>query len=152
MINKVLGQEIADLEARKQFLLDNADSVVEMDYHKQFDSDELAKKKTELSEACIRINDIEEDIKDYREKANVELKPLKKLASNFSLTSSQRGVWSKRSAIASLSERKRWSASTMAKVSSFLHVQLHAKSLNSKQSSSYREMFLNYQPIKNFKL
>ena len=77
MINKVLGQEIADLEARKQFLLDNADSVVEMDYHKQFDSDELAKKKTELSEACIRINDIEEDIKDYREKANVELKPLK---------------------------------------------------------------------------
>ena len=77
MINKVLGQEFADPEARKHFLLDNADSVVEMDYHKPFNSDELARKKTELSEACIRINDIEEDIKDYREKANVELKPLK---------------------------------------------------------------------------
>ena len=77
MINKVLGQDIQDLEARKQFLLDNADSVVEMDYHKQFESCELAQKKTELSETCIRINDLEEDIKDYREKVNQELKPLK---------------------------------------------------------------------------
>jgi len=77
MIQKVLGQDIADLEARKNFLIDNADSVVEMDYHKAFDSDELARKKTELSETCIRINDIEEDIKDYRANMNLELKPLK---------------------------------------------------------------------------
>ena len=77
MINKFLGQEIKDLEERKQFLLDNADSVVEMDYHKAFDSDELARKKTELSETCIRINDLEEDIKDYRDNINLELKPLK---------------------------------------------------------------------------
>ena len=77
MIKKELGQDIADLEARKNFLIDNADSVVEMDYHKAFDSDELARKKTELSETCIRINDIEEDIKDYRAERNLELKPLK---------------------------------------------------------------------------
>lgn len=77
MINKVLGQEIADLEERKQYLLDNADSVVEMDYHKPFDAEELAQKKTELSDTCIRINDLEEDIKAYREQVNEELKPLK---------------------------------------------------------------------------
>lgn len=77
MINKVLGQDIADLEERQQYLLDNADSVVEMYYHKAFDSDELARKKTELSETCIHINDIEEDIKEYRANANLELKPLK---------------------------------------------------------------------------
>ena len=59
MINKVLGQEITNPEERRQFLLDNADSVVEMDYHKPFDAEELAQKKTELSEACIRINDLE---------------------------------------------------------------------------------------------
>ena len=64
MINKVLGQEIADLEERRQYLLDNADSVVEMDYHKPFD-------------ACIRINDLEEDIKQYRDGVNEELKPIK---------------------------------------------------------------------------
>jgi len=77
MISKVLGQDIADLKERQQYLLDNADSVVEMDYHKAFDSDELARKKTELSETCIHINDIEEDIKEYRANANLELKPLK---------------------------------------------------------------------------
>lgn len=77
MINKVLGQEIDDLEQRKNFLCDNADEVVEMDYHKRFESEELARKKTELSETCIRINDLEEDIKDYRANINLELKPLK---------------------------------------------------------------------------
>ena len=77
MIQKVLGQEYEDLEARRQFLLDNADSVVEMDYHKQFDADELAKKKTELSDVCIRISDIEDDVKEYRAKAKDELRPLK---------------------------------------------------------------------------
>lgn len=77
MINKVLGQDIADLKARKDFLIDNADSVVEMDYHKRFEADELARKKTELSDTCIRINDLEEDIKNYRDKVNLDLKPLK---------------------------------------------------------------------------
>lgn len=77
MIHKVLGQDIEDLEKRRQFLLDNADKVVEMDYNKSFDSDELAQKKTELSDTCIRINDLEEDIKDYRERVNLELKPLR---------------------------------------------------------------------------
>ena len=77
MINKVLGQDIADLEERRKFLLDNADKVEEMSYHKRFESDQLAKKKTELSEVCIRINDLEEDIKDYRTKVGLELKPLK---------------------------------------------------------------------------
>ena len=77
MISKVLGQEIADLEERENFLIDNADSVVEMDYHKSFESEELARKKTELSEVCIQINDLEEEIKQYRENVNLELKPLK---------------------------------------------------------------------------
>lgn len=77
MINKVLGQDITDLQQRKNFLLDNADEVVEMDYHKPFDSDELSRKKTELSEVCIQIDDLEEDIKNYRDKINTSLKPLK---------------------------------------------------------------------------
>ena len=66
-MQKVLGQDIKDLDERKQFLLDNADEVVEMDYSKAFDSDELAKKKTELAEKSIKINDLNEAIKDYKE-------------------------------------------------------------------------------------
>ena len=76
-MQKVLGQDIKDLDERKQFLLDNADEVVEMDYSKSFDADELAKKKTELAEKSIKINDLNEAIKDYKEKVNLELKPLK---------------------------------------------------------------------------
>ena len=74
---KVLGQEIADLEERKQYLLDNSDKVVEMDYHKAFDTDELAVKKTELAEKSIRISDLEEEIKDFKEEIGKTLKPLR---------------------------------------------------------------------------
>ena len=76
-MQKVLGQDIKDLDERKQFLLDNADEVVEMDYSKAFDADELAKKKTELAEKSIKVNDLKEAIKDYKEEVNLELKPLK---------------------------------------------------------------------------
>lgn len=71
------SQEIQDPEERKQFLIDNADKVVEIDYHKSFDSDEMAKMKTEFAEKHIRIATLEEKIKDYKDEINQELKPLK---------------------------------------------------------------------------
>ena len=82
-MQKVLGQDINDLDARKQFLLDNADEVVEMSYSKSFDADELAKKKTELAEKSIKINDLNEAIKDYKEMVGLELKPLKEEVKNL---------------------------------------------------------------------
>lgn len=82
-MQKVLGQNINDLDARKQFLLDNADEVVEMSYSKSFDADELAKKKTELAEKSIKINDLNEAIKDYKEEVGLELKPLKEEVKNL---------------------------------------------------------------------
>lgn len=54
-MQKQLGQDIKDLAKRRQFLLDNADEVVEMSYHKAFDADTLADKKTELAETSIQI-------------------------------------------------------------------------------------------------
>ena len=71
------SQEIQDPEERKQFLIDNADKVVEIDYHKSFDADEMAKMKTEFAEKHIRIATLEEKIKDYKDEINQELKPLK---------------------------------------------------------------------------
>lgn len=76
-MQKVLGQDIKDLEERKQFLIDNADKVVETDYHKSFTADELATMKTEFAEKHIRIATLEEKIKDFKDEVNVELKPLK---------------------------------------------------------------------------
>ena len=82
-MQKVLGQDIKNLDERKQFLIDNADEVVEMDYSKAFDADELAKKKTELAEKSIKINDLNEAIKDYKEEVGLELKPLKEEVKNL---------------------------------------------------------------------
>lgn len=76
-MQQVLGQDIQDLEERKQFLLDNCDKVVEMDYHKPFTADELASMKTDFAEKHIRIATLEDKIKDYKEQVNIELKPLK---------------------------------------------------------------------------
>ncbi len=76
-MQKVLGQEIKDLEERKQFLIDNADKIVETDYHKLFTADEMATMKTDFAEKHIRIAALEEKIKDFRDDVNIELKPLK---------------------------------------------------------------------------
>lgn len=76
-MQKVLGQDIKDLEQRKQFLLDNCDKVVETDYHKAFTADELATMKTDFAEKHIRIATLEEKIKDFKDEINLELKPLK---------------------------------------------------------------------------
>ncbi|MBR1448331.1 MAG: hypothetical protein IJ588_06265 [Prevotella sp.] len=76
-MQKVLGQDIKDPEERKQFLLDNADRVEQIDYHKSFDSDELSQKKTDFANKSIRIAALEEDIKDFKDKVGLELKPLR---------------------------------------------------------------------------
>lgn len=70
-MQKVLGQDIKNLDERKQFLIDNADEVVEMDYSKAFDADELAKKKTTLAEKSIKIHDLQEEIKDFKAEKNL---------------------------------------------------------------------------------
>ena len=70
--------EDADPIQRKQLLIDNADDVVEMSYHKSFDSDQLANRKEDLVNTSIKIAELEKDIADYRAHVNEELKPLKK--------------------------------------------------------------------------
>ena len=79
-MQKVLGQDIKDLEERKNFLIDNADKVEEIDYHKSFESDELAQKKTDFANKSIRIAALEEEIKDFKDKIGEELKPLREEA------------------------------------------------------------------------
>ena len=70
--------EDADPIQRKQLLLDNADEVVEMSYHKAFDEDQMATRKEELVQSSIKIAELEKQIADYRAHVNEELKPLKK--------------------------------------------------------------------------
>ena len=75
-MEKFLGQDIKDLEKRKNFLIDNADEVQEKTYTKTFDAEKMAEKKSTLADVSIKINDIEEDIKSYKEERKLDLKPL----------------------------------------------------------------------------
>lgn len=79
-MQRVLGQDIQDLEERKNFLNDNADAVVEMDYHKSFESEELAQKEREFAQKHVRISILEEKIQNFKDEVNQELKPLKEEA------------------------------------------------------------------------
>jgi hypothetical protein len=78
-MNKVLpgSQEIKDLTEREQFMSDNADKVEMLDYHKPFDSEQLAQKKTDFANKSIRIAALEDEIKDFKDKIGEELKPLR---------------------------------------------------------------------------
>lgn len=76
-MDKTLGQDIKDLDKRKTFLTDNADDVVEKTYTRAFYADQLADRKTQLAETSIKINDLETNLKDYRQEVNLHMKPLK---------------------------------------------------------------------------
>lgn len=71
-----LGKDIPQGEQRKQFLADNADKVEKKEYMRHFTPEELLKKKEELSETCISINDIEEELKEVKAEYSERLKPL----------------------------------------------------------------------------
>ena len=75
-MEKFLGLEYADLDARKSFLKDNCDVVEEVGYMKPFSPEEVTEMKNELAEISIEINDIEEEKKSNAELFKIKLKPL----------------------------------------------------------------------------
>ena len=75
-MKRELGKDIPQGEQRKQFLADNADKVEKKEYMRHFTPEELLRKKEELSETCISINDIEEELKEIKAEYSEKLKPL----------------------------------------------------------------------------
>jgi hypothetical protein len=75
-MKRELGKDIQQGEARKQFLADNADAVEKKEYMRHFTPEELLRKKEGLSETCISINDIEEELKEIKQQYAEKLKPL----------------------------------------------------------------------------
>ena len=73
---KGLGKEYADPQQRKQYLADNADSVVEKTYMRRFTPEELQSRKEELANVSISINDIENEKKAALDEFKARLKPL----------------------------------------------------------------------------
>lgn len=77
-MKRELGKDFQQGEERRQFLADNADAVEKKEYMRHFTPEELLKKKEGLSETCISINDIEEELKEIKKEYAEKLKPLVK--------------------------------------------------------------------------
>lgn len=73
-MEKFLGQDLPETQ-RWEFLKDNADAVEKIGYMHRFTPEELAQKKELLSEACIKINDIEAEKKEAMDEFKERLKP-----------------------------------------------------------------------------
>ena len=66
MLDKELGKEYPE-EQREKFLQDNCDDIQEVSYSKSFTPEELAKQREDLTDAAIKLADIE----DERKEANI---------------------------------------------------------------------------------
>lgn len=75
-MKRELGKDFQQGEERRQFLADNADAVEKKEYMRHFTPEELLKKKEGLSETCISINDIEQELKEIKKEYAEKLKPL----------------------------------------------------------------------------
>ena len=78
MLERELGKDVA-LKDRAQFLYDNCDAVEEVTYNKAFTPEELAQKREELTDASIKIADIEEEKKQIVDEYKERLKPLQEV-------------------------------------------------------------------------
>lgn len=72
-MEKQLGKEL-DPKERVKFLKDNCDDVQELDYMRQFTSEELLEMKENLSTVAILVNDLEEEKKDLTSEINSKIK------------------------------------------------------------------------------
>lgn len=75
-MDKQLGQDIKDVNARKRFLEDNADEVVKKTYMKQYTVPELQGKKEDLASIEIEISELESEKQAMLAEIKGRLKPL----------------------------------------------------------------------------
>lgn len=74
MLEKELGTDIP-LEKRESFLRDNCDEVQEVSYSRAFSPAELAEQREKLTDASIKIADIQEQKKEAAAHFKEQLKP-----------------------------------------------------------------------------
>ena len=75
MLDKELGKEYPE-EKREQFLKDNCDDIQEVSYSKSFSPEELAKQREDLTDAAIKLADIEDERKEANAHYKEMMKPL----------------------------------------------------------------------------
>ena len=73
-MKKIIGQDIDDLKERELFIKDNADEVENKGYSKPLAGSEIDRLKEQLTDACIKKQDLEEEkktvVKGYQDEIN----------------------------------------------------------------------------------
>lgn len=73
-MEKFIGQDIDDLKERELFIKDNADEVENKGYSKPLAGSEIDRLKEQLTDACIKKQDLEEEkktvVKGYQDEIN----------------------------------------------------------------------------------
>ena len=73
-MEKFIGQDIDDLKERELFIKDNADEVENKGYSKPLAGSEIDRLKEQLTDACIKRQDLEEEkktvVKGYQDEIN----------------------------------------------------------------------------------
>ncbi len=64
-------------EKRRQMLYDNCEKIEELEYRKEFDSEELAELKDHLSNFLIQLSNLEEELEEIKTEYKEKIKPLK---------------------------------------------------------------------------
>lgn len=75
-MEKLLGQNIKDLEARRQFMIDNADECEDKTFTKQLTAEELATLRVDHSENAVKIADLQSQLDTFKAGIKVQMKPL----------------------------------------------------------------------------
>ena len=76
-MERTLGSDIENPVARRQFLADNCDAVVDKGYMKPYSPEELQGHKENLANVSIEIAEIEAEMKQVSAEYKGRLKPLK---------------------------------------------------------------------------
>lgn len=75
-MDRTLGQDIKDPQARKAFLRDNADAVEDLGYTKSIPTAEMDELKERLVENNIQLRDVRADKKAANKEYNEQIKQL----------------------------------------------------------------------------
>lgn len=75
-MEKLLGQNIKDLEARRQFMIDNADECEDKTFTKSLTAEELATLRVDHSENAVKIADLQSQLDAFKAGIKVQMKPL----------------------------------------------------------------------------
>lgn len=75
-MQRELGKEYEQGEARKSFLAANADGTEKKTYMRQFTPEEVQKQKDALGDLSVTIDNIEEELSEIKKQYKEQLKPL----------------------------------------------------------------------------